>query len=110
MAEMAKSFKQARIEIVARGLKRTETEEVQPHTVDSTEFHEAANAHSQHLLRGLHGCSSTDVEEVQFYEHFKNLQKEDGLSKITKSLKKKPRIDKQISNVPNLNLQDIPDI
>ena len=78
--------------------------------MDSAAFQEAANLKSQQLLRGLHGCSSTGTEEVQFYKHFKNLQKEDSLTKITKSLKKKPRIEKQASSVPNLNLENIKDI
>jgi len=78
--------------------------------VDRTSFQEATDRKSQQLLRGQHGCSSTDAEEVQFYKHFKNLQKEDSLTKITKSLKKKPRIEKRISSVPNLNLEHIKDM
>ena len=78
--------------------------------MESKEFYDTAAVKGQNLLRGLHGCSSTNEDEVQFYKHFKNLQKEDSLTKITKSLKKKPKIEKKVSTVPNMSLENIDDI
>ena len=42
-----------------------------------------------------------------FYEHFTDLHKEDSLTKITKSLLKKPKIDKTESIVPKESLENI---
>ena len=68
---MAKSFKQARIDIVTRGLKRTETDH--PAIIENQEFHKNIVNKNEYKLRGQHGCTSTDTDELKFYEHFKNL-------------------------------------
>tara|TARA_B110000285_G_C14877483_1_gene492207 strand:- start:157 stop:360 length:204 start_codon:yes stop_codon:yes gene_type:complete len=58
-------------------------------------------------IRGFHGSSATNDDEVLFYEHFTNLHKEDSLTKITKSLQKKPKIKKSESTVPKETLDNI---
>ena len=58
-------------------------------------------------IRGTHGSSATNDDEVMFYEHFTNLHKEDSLTKITKSLLKKPKIDKTESTIPKESLENI---